>query len=69
MLIRNQAERSVKSNGSHQVGAVLDLRGGVGVEAVSGGALRTGTVGFPLALWRGWVEPAMDLHITHHNHN
>ncbi len=65
MLIRNQAEKSVKSKGSHQVGAVLNLRGVAGVEAVSGGALRTGTVRFPLALWRGRVEPALDLHITH----
>lgn len=69
MFIRNQAERSVISNGSHQVGAVFDLRGGIGVEAVSGGALWTGTVGVLLVLWRGWVEPVLDLHITHHKHN
>lgn len=51
MLIRNQTERSVKRSGSHQVGAVLDIRGWAGVEAVSGVALRAGTAGVPLALW------------------
>lgn len=57
--------RSTRSKGTHQVRAVLNFRRRAGVEAVSGGAFRTGTVRVPLTLWRGWVEASVDLNITH----